>query len=82
MIVTLTACSGLRRGELFALKWEDLDQDAAMLRVRRSNYQGAITAPKTRELSSKRRPAGSYRHASIGVSKGLSSARRRLHVPD
>ena len=44
----LAVYSGLRRGELFGLKWADLDEGACQLRVRRSIYQGAITRPKTR----------------------------------
>lgn len=48
MIVYLAAYSGLRRGELFGLKWADLDEGACQLRVQRSNYQGAVTRPKTK----------------------------------
>lgn len=46
-ILYLAVYSGLRRGELFALQWGDLDEDTCQLRVRRSIYQGAITRPKT-----------------------------------
>jgi integrase len=46
-IISLAAYSGLRRGELFALQWGDLDETHAVLHIRRSNYQGAITTPKT-----------------------------------
>lgn len=47
MILELAAFAGLRSGELFALQWADLDEEGARLRVRRSIFQGAITAPKT-----------------------------------
>jgi integrase len=48
-IIRLAVYSGLRRGELFALKWSDIDEGEAggRIHVRRSIYQGAITAPKT-----------------------------------
>jgi integrase len=50
-IIRVALFSGLRRGELFALRWADLDagngQDGGRLHVRRSIYQGAITTPKT-----------------------------------
>lgn len=46
-ILYLAAYSGLRRGELFALKWEDIDESNSQIRVRRSIYQGAVTRPKT-----------------------------------
>ena len=50
-IVKVALLSGLRRGELFGLMWDDLDpgtgHDGGRLHVRRSIYQGAITAPKT-----------------------------------
>lgn len=52
-IVKVAIYSGLRRGEIFSLQWPDLDpgngRDGGRLHVRRSIYQGAITAPKTEE---------------------------------
>lgn len=52
-IIKVALLSGLRRGELFALKWTDLDpgkgRDGGRLHVSRSIYQGAITTPKTEE---------------------------------
>lgn len=47
-IIKTALLSGLRRGELFALKWADVDWDGR-LHVRHSIYQGAITAPKTED---------------------------------
>jgi integrase len=50
-IIRVALYSGLRRGELFALKWEDVEagngQDGGRIHVRRSIYQGAISTPKT-----------------------------------
>jgi integrase len=50
-IVKVAVYSGLRRGEVFALQWPDVDwgdgQDGGRFHVRRSIYQGAITTPKT-----------------------------------
>jgi len=52
-IIRLALYSGLRRGELFALKWEDVDwgngREGGQVHVRRSIYQGAITSPKTED---------------------------------
>jgi integrase len=48
VILYVDAYSGLRRGELFGLKWEDVDEGANQIRVRRSIYQGAVTKPKTK----------------------------------
>ncbi len=52
-IIKVTLLSGLRRGELFALQWSDLDegngQDGGRLHVRRGIYQGDISTPKTAE---------------------------------
>lgn len=52
-IIRTALYSGLRRGEIFALRWEDIDQgngqDGGRVHVRRSIYQGAITTPKTED---------------------------------
>ena len=48
-VMYLTAAmTGLRQGELLALRWEDVDLDARRLRVRFSIARGRITKPKTR----------------------------------
>lgn len=50
-IIMTAALSGLRRGELFALQWPDLDpgngRDGGVLHVRRGIYHGVISTPKT-----------------------------------
>jgi integrase len=46
-MVGLTILSGLRRGELFALRWRDIDQDGQRLTVRESVYDGQFGTPKT-----------------------------------
>lgn len=52
-IVTLALATGLRRGELLALKWSDIDLDRGILQVQRTdvfiNGQGHVqNEPKTR----------------------------------
>jgi integrase len=47
-ILYLAAYSGMRRGELFGLKWIDVDWQHGQVRVSRSLYQGALTTPKTK----------------------------------
>ncbi len=41
-LFTLAACTGLRAGELYGLRWSDIDQNAATLRVERTvlNHSG------------------------------------------
>lgn len=49
-ILYIAAYAGLRRGELFALKWDDVEEhgkSGGRLHVRRSVYQGDVTTPKT-----------------------------------
>ena len=46
-MVGLAILSGLRRGELFALRWKDIDEHARVLTVRESVYDGTFGTPKT-----------------------------------
>jgi integrase len=42
------AMTGLRRGELLALRWRDVDWDNGLIRVRRSYTRGEFGTPKSR----------------------------------
>jgi integrase len=48
-IVALAFGSGMRKGELSGLKWEDYESTdtGAVIHVRRSSWRGRVTAPKT-----------------------------------
>jgi integrase len=46
-MVGLALMSGLRRGELFALRWRDLDEERQCLIVREAVYEGKFGTPKT-----------------------------------
>lgn len=46
-MAALAILTGLRRGELFALRWQDLDQEARVLTVREAVYDGTFGSPKT-----------------------------------
>lgn len=52
------AMTGLRQGELAALRWRDVDWSAGLVRVRRSYARGQYTTPKSRR-SSRAVPMGS-----------------------
>jgi integrase len=49
----IAAVMGMRRGEIFGLKWADVDLERAVLHVRRSYVDGVVGPPKT---ESSRRP--------------------------
>jgi integrase len=38
--------SGLRRGELFMLRWEDIDEQSRLLTVREAVYDRIFATPK------------------------------------
>lgn len=46
-IIWLLVLTGLRIGELLALRWRDIDLQAGLLRVSRTLYEGHFDAPKT-----------------------------------
>ena len=46
-MVQIIAATGLRVGELLALRWGALDLDIGTLAVRESVYEGKFQAPKT-----------------------------------
>jgi integrase len=51
-VLYLTAAmTGLRRGELLALRWQDVDTNVGVIRVRRSYTRGEFGTPKTRRSS-------------------------------
>src|ERR1700722_939871 len=51
-IFLTAAFTGLRRGELIALRWRDVDFTGSVLRVRASFAGGALTAPKSGKVRS------------------------------
>lgn len=46
-MVLLAVLSGLRRGEIFGLRWKYIDPANGSVRVAESNYEGKSAAPKT-----------------------------------
>ena len=51
-IYLTAAFTGLRRGELLALRWRDVDFPGSVLRVRASYSAGALTTPKSGKVRS------------------------------
>lgn len=47
-MVLIATLAGLRRGELFALRWCALDFERKVIHVRESLYEGHFSTPKTR----------------------------------
>jgi integrase len=74
-LVWLLLLTGLRIGELLALRWQDVDLNGGFLRVRRTLYEGHFDEPKTR--SSNRTVPLSVKGVEI-----LSSMRPKIVDPD
>jgi integrase len=51
-IFLTAAFTGLRRGELLALRWRDVDFAGSLIRVRASYAAGALTSPKSGKVRS------------------------------
>jgi integrase len=51
-IYLTAAFTGLRRGELIALRWRDVDFPGSVVRVRASYSAGALTSPKSGKVRS------------------------------
>ncbi len=51
-IYLTAAFTGLRRGELLALRWRDVDFAVSLIRVRASYAAGALTSPKSGKVRS------------------------------
>jgi len=49
MMIALIAATGLRIGELLALRWRSLDLEVGTLTVRESAFEGKIQQPKTQK---------------------------------
>jgi integrase len=47
----IAAMTGLRQGELIALRWKDVDWKAGLIRVRRNYTRGRFGTPKTKRSS-------------------------------
>src|SRR5437867_6140474 len=45
-MAVVASATGMRESEVLALKWEDFDTEAQIIRVRRSLYRGKLNAPK------------------------------------
>jgi integrase len=51
-IFLTAAFTGLRMGELLALRWRDVDFEGSLVRVRASYSQGSLTTPKSGKIRS------------------------------
>src|ERR1035437_3196146 len=56
-LTALLARTGLRIGEMLALRWQDLDLQQGLLSVHQTGYRGHFDAPKGRRSTRPRRPA-------------------------
>lgn len=76
-IYLTAAFTGLRRGELLALRWRDVDFSGQVIRVRASYAEGTLTTPKSGKVRSVPRPWRSSASASTGPEMTISSSSAR-----
>ena len=74
-IFLTAAFTGLRQGELLALRWRDVDFTGSIVRVRGSYGLGEVTTPKSGKV--RVRPAGARRRRSAGPPGRTGALRRR-----
>jgi len=74
-MVLLAVLSGLRRGEIFGLRWKCIDFQERSIIVREANYEGRTAAPKTRASCRKV-------FVDSAVMDALAHLRPSLHQPD
>src|SRR4051794_658343 len=78
-LYVLAVHTGLKQGELLALKWDDVDLESGMLQVRRTLVRTkagpVLAAPKTR---SSRRSVKLTESATVGLRSHLERQRREI----
>jgi integrase len=74
-MVLLALLSGLRRGEIFGLRWKCVDFQEVSIIVREANYEGHAAAPKTKASCRKV-------FVDSAVMDALTRLRPPLHQPD
>jgi integrase len=81
MMIGLIAATGLRIGELLALRWRNLDLTIGTLSVRESVFEGKTQQPKTQKAR-RTIPLGPHAIALEGISRSSDAQeRRRSGVP-
>jgi integrase len=84
-LLSTLALTGMRFGEVSALKWNDLDEAAGVIRVRRAHWHGATSVGRRRGRrvgSAAPCPRGNLEGAPSSTSRGTSpGVFRRLDLP-
>jgi integrase len=91
-VVTVALHTGMRRGEIFGLKWYDLDFDRGILQIRKTKTKLNRTIPmnaRVREVLEQRPKTGEYVFTSprtggrlVDLKKGFNEARLAAGIPD
>jgi integrase len=68
VLLLVAALTGLRKGELVALRWRDVDWTAQRIRVRRNYTRGAFGTPKSRRST-----------RAVPMADEVADALKRLH---